>query len=212
MDSIAVKELASACGVDVVGVLDAASAPVQSQFDWVKSFIVLGYATPDESLDAVFRTERNGMKKSSKWIYEVIETRALRLCMKLRDLGFKAEATKKINLVKAGAAAGLGALSKNLMLVTKKFGPRLRLIAVATDAAIEADRPFQEGFCNDCELCIDNCPTGALTRDGFDKGKCVRSAIAPAKKLTRFVNIPCRECMTVCPVGNNQAGDENKGV
>ena len=105
MDAAEVKQFVLSSGFDMVGVCDPAALNPPPEFGWVKSLVVLGYATLDETLDANMRIEFDGRKKWSKWIYEIIEARALRLCVRLMEAGFRAVATKRPDLVKAGVVS-----------------------------------------------------------------------------------------------------------
>lgn len=64
--------------------------------------------------------------------------------------------------------AGLGELSRMGMLVTKEYGPRVRLFKVLTDLEIKTDKPISFGvmdFCKVCMKCADNCPSDCISKD-----------------------------------------------
>ncbi len=53
------------------------------------------------------------------------------------------------------------------LLVTPKFGPRVRLAKVITDMPLSPDFPISFGvreFCEACMLCAKECPSGAITK------------------------------------------------
>ena len=61
--------------------------------------------------------------------------------------------------------AGLGELGRNGLLVTKRFGPRVRLAKVFTDMPLAVDQPVRFGvteFCDVCKKCADLCPGQAI--------------------------------------------------
>jgi epoxyqueuosine reductase len=58
--------------------------------------------------------------------------------------------------------AGLGFIGKNTMLITKGLGSWVFLASVITTLDIAADSP-DERSCGECRLCIDACPTQAIT-------------------------------------------------
>jgi reductive dehalogenase len=63
--------------------------------------------------------------------------------------------------------AGLGELGRNGLLITRPFGPRVRLCKVFTDAPLVPDEPVSFGvreFCDACLLCADACPSGSIPR------------------------------------------------
>ena len=91
--------------------------------------------------------------------------------------------------------AGLGWKGKNNLLIHPRFGPRVVIGVVLTDAPVEpAGRPVLPDGCGDCDLCLKACPVGALSPGGFDRFKCYYR--------NRSLSKPCRfACMRVCPVG-----------
>ena len=61
--------------------------------------------------------------------------------------------------------AGLGELSRIGIVITPKYGPRIRLAKVLTDMPLKPDRPISFGvteFCEICGKCAENCPSGAI--------------------------------------------------
>ena len=65
--------------------------------------------------------------------------------------------------VLAGKYAGLGTIGYNHMLLTKEFGPRVRLVSVFTDAFIPPDEVLEKDICTKCEICKSCCPTSAFS-------------------------------------------------
>jgi epoxyqueuosine reductase len=68
----------------------------------------------------------------------------------------------------AGIAAGLGECGWSKVFLTKKFGPRVRLHAILTDAPLAADALVEPGsLCDKCGSCVRGCP-GAIppVKDG----------------------------------------------
>ncbi len=103
----------------------------------------------------------------------------------------------------AGKYAGLGTIGMNHTLLTKEFGPRIRLVSIITDAVIPPDEMMTEELCLRCKMCVRNCPTKAFTPDEdqivakMDKFKCA----AYHQKLKGEFRYPCGVCVAVCPVG-----------
>jgi reductive dehalogenase len=64
--------------------------------------------------------------------------------------------------------AGLGELGRNGVLITEKYGPRVRIGKVFTDLELVPDKPVSFGvtdFCKVCLKCCDACPPDALSRE-----------------------------------------------
>ncbi|MFA6451471.1 MAG: 4Fe-4S binding protein [bacterium] len=80
---------------------------------------------------------------------------------------------KVLSIKKAAEAAGLGVIGANQLLITPKFGPRVRMSAFITDAQLEAGKPLSESLCDDCGACYKNCPGGAFDSEGaYDMAAC----------------------------------------
>jgi len=66
--------------------------------------------------------------------------------------------------------AGLGSFGMNHLLITKEFGPRVRMTAILTDAPLETEEnaqlPFINKTCSSCMKCIEVCPAGAISGMG----------------------------------------------
>lgn len=103
----------------------------------------------------------------------------------------------------ASKYAGLGTVGMSRNLVTKEFGPRVRLNSVLTAAELPGDPELEGDLCNGCSVCERLCPVSAIrARDGevlgdLDKDACTHHHIA-LRAETRW---PCGVCVKVCPVG-----------
>jgi len=74
----------------------------------------------------------------------------------------------------AAVAAGLGCLNKNMMIIIPQYGPYHYLSMIITDAPLKPDTPFDKDLCEGCNICIEACPTSALSGGvlpDFDKCK-----------------------------------------
>ena len=69
--------------------------------------------------------------------------------------------------------AGIGWIGRNRQLIIPKAGSFFFLGELLIDAELEYDTPFEKNFCGKCNACINNCPTGALSDNGFDARKCL---------------------------------------
>lgn len=107
------------------------------------------------------------------------------------------------------AAAGLGWLGKNTLLLNKKFGSFLFLGEILTDAELAYDRPV-DNLCKTCTACLDACPVGALEEAGaLNATKCIsyltlehRSALPDSAELHGYL-AGCDLCQTACPYNAN---------
>ncbi|MBR2414291.1 MAG: DUF1730 domain-containing protein [Clostridia bacterium] len=112
--------------------------------------------------------------------------------------------------VSAAVAAGLGAVGKNGLLLTEKYGSWVFLGEIVTDLDVQCEVSAHR-VCIGCNKCMQACPTGALSADGFRLEKCL-SHISQKKKLTEEeIKIlkknntlwGCDRCQTACPYNAN---------
>ncbi len=94
------------------------------------------------------------------------------------------------SLKHAAARAGLGAMGRNTLLATEKFGNRLRLGGVLTTAELPAGEPLAEWLCpEDCRTCFEVCPVRALDgHGGIDQYKCLRQCTSHPLLATMFLS------------------------
>lgn len=86
----------------------------------------------------------------------------------IRNLGYTAIPSGNDTALSIPIAidAGLGELGRNGLLITKKYGPRLRICKVLTDLPLVPDKPIEFGvlaFCNVCKKCAKMCPGQAIS-------------------------------------------------
>ncbi|MFW6042648.1 MAG: reductive dehalogenase [Chloroflexota bacterium] len=103
--------------------------------------------------------------------YSRMAKTAYQLSVFIKQLGYHAvPAGNDTGLsIPYGIAAGLGEASRAGLLITPKYGPRVRLAKVYTDLDfVEYDKPITFGvtdFCKRCKRCADSCPSGAIPFD-----------------------------------------------
>lgn len=103
------------------------------------------------------------------------------------------------------AAAGLGWIGKNTLLLNKKFGSFLFLGEIITDTELAYDEPA-DNLCKTCTACMDACPVGALEEAGvLNATKCIsyltleyRSDLPENTNLHGYL-AGCDLCQTACP-------------
>ncbi|MCG3222630.1 MAG: reductive dehalogenase [Candidatus Heimdallarchaeota archaeon] len=91
----------------------------------------------------------------------------------IKNLGYEAiPAGNSLGLsVPLAIEAGLGGFGRHGLLITKKYGPRVRVAKILTDMPLVADKPDYkfaksvEKFCETCMTCADRCPSASITFD-----------------------------------------------
>lgn len=132
----------------------------------------------------------------------------------IRGLGYKAIPNGNDTSLSTALAikAGLGELGRNGLLITKKYGPRVRISKVFTDMPLAVDEPIEFGvkrFCDVCKKCAVHCPGQAILY-GDQTAEAINESTNPgalkwpidAEKCIKFwaANMgTCTNCVMVCP-------------
>jgi len=107
----------------------------------------------------------------------------------------------------AATLSGLGWVGRHCQLVTRQFGPWVRLGTVFTDMPMGYGTPFHRGYCGTCRRCVDACPAGALSgkdwRPGIERKEILDAAVCDRWKKEHYVQFNkghnCGICASVCP-------------
>lgn len=103
--------------------------------------------------------------------------------------------------------AGLGGIGKNNLLLTRQFGPAVRLSTVLTDMPLP-DATISDNPCLGCDECVRACPSGALIGREYRTGL-AREEMIDAKKCSihmkkHYQSIGrgsvCGLCIKACPL------------
>ena len=110
----------------------------------------------------------------------------------------------EINLKEKAIQAGLGRRGKSTVVLHPRYGPRLRFMAVRTDAPLEPSvrtpLPDEENpVCEWCSICIDACPVNALEPYRMPDTSICLSNITPVTEDGR--SVLCDICLHQCPAG-----------
>jgi reductive dehalogenase len=185
----------------------AVTEPIRLNHRYV---IVLGKEMDYDKIHTTL-TEENEESQGEvgKTYYQVAQI-ACALAAHIRHLGYSARAhhlrNEQIFQVPHAIDAGLGEQGRHNYLITRKFGPRVRLASVTTELELVEDRQVDIGvqdFCNICRLCETNCPSQAIASEmavvrGYRKWpqeqkKCFSFWVSGANTFD------CSLCLKVCP-------------
>lgn len=215
ISSATVKQYGVDAGASVVGI--ASSAGFGSAPDGFKptdvlpeclSVVVLGAAVSPEAFKdtAAYTASRNSMLTGMTGMAKAVAKR-------IRADGYKTKVISAaggkwvdgdgrkeqfgcISLKHAAEIAGLGVVGKNYLLTNPQYGNRLWLSAVLTDAELTPDEKVQFAMCDNCTICVEACPVGALNDlTAFGRKRCSQFFTIEDREF----RVKCFLCRTVCP-------------
>jgi epoxyqueuosine reductase QueG len=132
-----------------------------------------------------------------------------------RDTNYDKNLRYKFSHKMAATRAGLGWIGKTDLLISKKFGPRVRLASVLTNHRFQqVGEPVNKSKCGSCNICVEKCPAQAangklwdtaMYRDEFyDAFKCRDMCRELAMtRIQKDISI-CGICISVCPLGKKK--------
>jgi len=134
---------------------------------------------------------------------------AVRVADYIRQLGYLARAhhfsNYQVLVVPVAVDCGLGELSRAGYLLTKEYGLGVRLSIVTTDMPLAYDQPVDIGvqsFCEQCLICAEECPSGAIPLGGKTLHNGVIKWKLDQQKCYSYWHVngtDCGICMAVCP-------------
>lgn len=109
----------------------------------------------------------------------------------------------------AATLAGLGWIGRNCQLITRPYGPWVRLGTVFTNLALPCGPPMQKSFCGHCLRCVEACPAKALQGSAWIPGM-PRETLLNVRACDQWKRKHyfayhkghnCGICAAVCPYG-----------
>ena len=111
--------------------------------------------------------------------------------------------------------AGLGWIGKTDLFISKRFGPRLRLVSILVRQPVTArSKPIDRSRCGKCNLCVEICPAGAANgklwditvnrEEFFDPWKCRKQCAEFGRLKLGMDARVCGMCVAVCPIGQKK--------
>ena len=177
----------------------------------MKTVIVLAFEMDYDSIEAAPTIQGDLATMDG---YSKMAITAGSLAKFIRELGYNAIPCGNNTGISVPQAieAGLGEGARNGILITPKYGPRVRLAKVITDLPMAYDKPIRFGvreFCEVCKKCAKYCPTQAIsygqrtmeaTTISTNPGVMKWSVNAEDCYIGWTVNgSGCGQCIRVCP-------------
>jgi epoxyqueuosine reductase len=161
----------------------------------------------EQHYEATQSAPSNRAERAALASYAGLMPRSTALAEFLRDMGYAAKESDPATIgvgIHYGVEAGLGQLGMNGQLLTPFAGSRCRITMINTNAPLALDKPVDygiTGLCEECRVCVQRCPTGAIPsvrkfHRGVEKAKIKPQRCAPMVAQVQG----CAVCMKVCPV------------
>ena len=108
----------------------------------------------------------------------------------IKNLGYEAiPAGNSLGIsVPLAVEAGLGGWGRHGLLITRDYGPRVRVAKILTDIPLVPDKPDYkfaksvERFCRTCMTCAEKCPSGSIPFDKYPSYKTMSISNNPGVK------------------------------
>lgn len=196
----------------------------QNIWPWCKNVIVLAIplflpmvnSTPSMLYQELYNTSNRVMDDMAYQLANYITKLGYRAMFFPRDCYADIETLLKkpaaaFSHVVAAYYAGLGTFGDSHNLITKEFGPRVRLVSVLTDAPISPDEKIHGELCIHCKKCLKACPAKCFAENegnlyDYDKNACTEYHV----RLAAENHFPCGICANICPVGEDIKQYENE--
>ena len=173
--------------------------------------VALNYFTPDQHQ----QSPTTGKVSRYAWgddYHDVVKTKLASMLAWIREQEPQAEGKICVDIQptmdKAWAVrAGLGWLGKHSNVITQEYGSWVFIGELLLNLELEPDNERVEDHCGTCTLCIDACPTAAITEPYVvDSNKCISYATIELRtpELPQEMDpdgwlYGCDVCQDVCP-------------
>ena len=216
------KQYALANGIDLIGITSADPFIMQKEKETVanpkdllsdaRAIVITGFYMkendnniPDESIEPRGRFNAYNVKVFTP----MQEYHRIIIKEFLEGEGYRVESDEynKIPYKMAAVRAGLGRYGKNSVVLTKKYGSFVMFTAQVTNAPLNSEEfPIDKTDCDECEICINSCPTRAIYAPfKFKRNLCITDwlwgSFIPIKLREKQKNriFGCGECVRACP-------------
>jgi epoxyqueuosine reductase len=201
------KEFAYSQGVDIIHFTKLPQDLIFQEFGVLfDNAIVLAMEMNQEKIDQA--PSQNTFKMVFD-TYDSLGIAANRIATFLREQGYAAQADHPLGgtalYPPLAQKAGIGYVGKHGLLITPKFGPRVRLAAVYTSIknlpdSKENNHSWIEQYCKICGRCIKECPPQAILQETLVHDSGLRTDIIQRSCFEYFVEFyGCSVCIKVCP-------------
>lgn len=114
----------------------------------------------------------------------------------------------------AGKYSGMGTIAYSHNLITREYGPRVRLVSLFTSLEVAGDPVIGKDICTKCDVCRRLCPSQSFTTrpDTIIADMDVDACTVYHQVLRSENRWPCGICCKVCPVGDDRKLYESTNI
>ncbi|NPV89150.1 MAG: epoxyqueuosine reductase [Firmicutes bacterium] len=214
-----IKDFALGMGVDDVGFATVSdyqsprSPSIESLFPAARSMVVLTYKelsnceSPSPQMSMAGRLDIMEFARSCNYKLCRFLEKEFRCTAMSTPLSYPLDMGKKagngtigdVSCRHAALAAGQGNFGRNNLIIHPTLGARVIFAVILTSLELPSDPPVTEDLCIQCNICVENCPAGALDEEGkTDVLKCLGKSqpygiMASISFWRKFIDSPPEE-------------------
>lgn len=163
------------------------------------------YLNVNDKLDLITETLKNQINRQGYLAYAIPSSK------RTDFVNIKGEFPHKV----AAVRGGLGWIGKSSLLISKKYGPRIRISTVLTDIPFQTNGLLLKNYCGTCKRCVYACPAGAIAGNLWSEDLSREELIDVRKcdvwkinHYSQFQGHICGICVAVCPHGMKKVLDQ----
>ncbi|GBG56946.1 ferredoxin [Sporomusaceae bacterium FL31] len=185
--------------------------------------VSIGIPLHDDIIDPIIAGPNQAYYDTYNSVNEQLDVLGEQIQQAIEQLGYHACAiasSKRTDFVNiagdfphktSAVKSGLGWLGRSSLLITKKFGPRIRISTILTDMPLLTNDFATTNSCGKCNRCVEACPAQAIVGNAWSKGVS-REDLVDVKKCDvwkiehypQFDGLVCGVCVAVCPHGTKK--------
>jgi epoxyqueuosine reductase QueG len=214
--------LGQAMGATEIGFSDLSMLPVKKRMGFkrgISVIIKLSNGILNQIEDEPTQTYFNHYRSVNRLIDDI----CLRILLELEADGYpgvaiaasqsvsdpKDQFTGAFQHKTAAVLSGLGWIGRSALFIHQRYGPRVRMGTILTNAPLIVGEPVTESACGSCRACVKACPAMAIEGRIWEPGM-PRNELYDAYSCSQHMKeafhhigrgVVCGLCVVACPIG-----------
>ncbi len=206
-------------GADLVGFSNIETSPINGQPNLTYA-VTVAVKLPDSVLKTIEERPTISYFHEYRTANALLDSITFRLARMLENLGYEAfpipasQSTAEDKHLYQGVfqhktparLSGLGFIGKSGLFISTKYGSKIRLATVLTNAPLCQENKPLKSMCKDCNICTNACPAGAISGKEYKEGMQREDFFSAEKCSHNMKNYKdigrgavCGICIKVCP-------------